>query len=174
VKCSSDSLIHFIYRSIQSCQLDTIAETNQFEPETRNYLEGNQMILKTRHHLEFYDKESCKKEQKTREAGIKMQEFVMAISQKAKSVDSDFIIIPQNGVEVIFNDLNPENELNHAFLNAIDGYGIEELYYDGDFKPDQYKLDMLHKLAPYKPVMVAEYISDNQNITDAVQRNAAE
>lgn len=116
----------------------------------------------------------CKKEQKTREAGIKMQEFVMAISQKAKSVDSDFIIIPQNGVEVIFNDLNPENELNHAFLNAIDGYGIEELYYDGDFKPDQYKLDMLHKLAPYKPVMIAEYISDNQSIPDAVQRNAAE
>ncbi len=117
---------------------------------------------------------SCNKEKKTNDAGRKMQAFVQSISAYAKTISPNFIIIPQNGIETIFEDINPENPLNMAYLNAIDGYGIEELFYDGKEKLDSYKLDMLRKLAPHKPIMVSEFINDSQHVNDAVQKNKNE
>lgn len=117
---------------------------------------------------------SCKKEKKTQDAGLKMQSFVQNISAFSKSQNPNFIIIPQNGVEVLFDDINPSNELNTSFLNAIDGFGIEELFYFGKEKVDSYKLDMLRKLAPHKKILVSELIDNPQNIPDAITRNSAE
>jgi len=61
-----------------------------------------------------------------------MQDFVIHISNYAHELNSDFIIIPQNGIELAFNDQDPANGLNLAYLNAIDGVGVEELFYNGD------------------------------------------
>lgn len=117
---------------------------------------------------------SCKKEQKTQDAGRKMQEMVIAISQTAKAVNPNFIIIPQNGVETIFNDVQEDKELNFNFINAIDAYGNEELFYNGKPEQDDYKLNMLRQLKPYKPVLVAEYVSSSGDIPDAIQQNTNE
>ncbi|MCC6767464.1 MAG: hypothetical protein IT240_00340, partial [Bacteroidia bacterium] len=45
----------------------------------------------------------CSKEKKSQKAAGKMQEFVIDISNYARSFDDDFIVIPQNGVELAFN-----------------------------------------------------------------------
>jgi len=58
-----------------------------------------------------------------------MRNFVIGISEYSKAIDSDFIIIPQNGQELVTVD-GEENGLACAeYLSAIDGVGREDLYY---------------------------------------------
>lgn len=61
-----------------------------------------------------------------------MRDFVIGISQYAKAVDSDFIVIPQNGQELV--TLNGEENGTPVveYLNAIDGVGREDLFYGYD------------------------------------------
>lgn len=103
-----------------------------------------------------------------------MQEFVIAIADYARAQKPGFIIIPQNGSELAFNYLWQPDGINSAYLNAIDGFGIEELFYYNTYKPDQERLEMLRELVQYKPVMVSEMVSDNNSISHAYQVNAAE
>jgi cysteinyl-tRNA synthetase, unknown class len=82
---------------------------------------------------------SCNKE-KDNDSGIpenidfkqEMRNFVIGISQYAKLTKSDFIIIPQNGIELVTDDGNETGNLNTAYLNAIDGNGQEDLFYGYD------------------------------------------
>lgn len=114
---------------------------------------------------------ACSKEKRSADAGIKMQEFVINISSYARNIDPDFIIIPQNGPELAFNNVDPESDLNIPFTNSIDGFGIEELFYNGVYAPDNYRLEMLQKIKTTKKVLVSEYLSDNSNFTDALSLN---
>ena len=59
----------------------------------------------------------------------RMREFVTAISQYARSYQSGFIVIPQNGIEIITDDGESDGPLNSAYMNAIDGHGQEDLFY---------------------------------------------
>lgn len=52
-----------------------------------------------------------------------MRNFVQGISQYAKAIDNNFIVIPQNGQELVTTDGNENSVLNTAYLNAIDGVG---------------------------------------------------
>jgi cysteinyl-tRNA synthetase len=106
--------------------------------------------------------------------GEEMQGFVKNISAYARSLDPDFIIIPQNGPELAFNDLEPSVGMNHAYLDAIDGMGIEELFYDGSLSVDEERLDMLRQLKAFKKVLVSDYVTDPGDISDAIRRNQAE
>jgi uncharacterized protein (TIGR01370 family) len=61
-----------------------------------------------------------------------MVDFVVALSQYAKALDPDFKVIPQNAVGLLaLTESNP-NLPNAAYLNAIDGIGVEDLWYDGN------------------------------------------
>lgn len=110
----------------------------------------------------------------TKEAGRKMQEFVISISKYAKKQKSDFLIIPQNGIELAFFEVNPAKEVHNEYLNAIDGFGIEELFYDHEFKPDDYRINILRKVADRKRIFVSEVVQDSLNIQDAITRNSDE
>ncbi|MNK08345.1 hypothetical protein D3C87_262780 [compost metagenome] len=114
------------------------------------------------------------KERKTEKAGVKMQDFIIAISDYARAQDPDFILIPQNGEEVLFEGTDPEKAVNSRLVHAIDGYGIEELFYNGSYAPDDYRLNMLRKVNPGLKVMVADYLSDDASYTDALQAADAE
>ena len=48
---------------------------------------------------------SCSKEKRSDKAAEKMQDFVISISNYAREQDPDFIIIPQNGIELAFNNI---------------------------------------------------------------------
>lgn len=61
-----------------------------------------------------------------------MINFVVALSQHAKALDPNFKVIPQNAVGLLaLNESNPSVP-NSAYLHAIDGIGVEDLWYDGN------------------------------------------
>lgn len=100
-----------------------------------------------------------------------MQDFVIGISKYAKSINQNFVIIPQNGIELCFNNTELSDGINYEYLNAVDGFGIEELFYDGKLDIAQEKLSMLNYIKNKKAIFVSEYIDDNNYYTDAINRN---
>ena len=58
-----------------------------------------------------------------------MRDFVILISKRAKLNRPGFYIIPQNALDLITEDGNPDGRLIYSYLNAIDGTGREELFY---------------------------------------------
>lgn len=107
---------------------------------------------------------NTEKQTKTVEAGKKMQHFVIDISKYARNLKKDFIIIPQNGAELAFIDINPDKELNQNYLNAIDGIGIEELFDDSNMKFDDYRLKMLQKIGKTEKVIVSDVVNKTENV----------
>jgi len=61
-----------------------------------------------------------------------MRNFVIAIGQYAKSFDNNFIVIPQNGLELITSDGTMQGVPVTAYLDAINGVGREDLFYGYD------------------------------------------
>jgi cysteinyl-tRNA synthetase len=100
---------------------------------------------------------SCSKERKSNRAGRKMQDFVIEISKYSKAQNPNFAIIPQNGEELMFKFLDDGEGFDENFINAIDGFGIEELFYNGSFTPDNYRLDLLLQAREKLPILVADY-----------------
>lgn len=117
---------------------------------------------------------SCSKEKRSDRKGPKMQEFVIAISDYARKQDANFIVIPQNGIELAFQDLAIDDGLNQGYLNAIDGVGIEELFFNVSALSDNERLEMLREVVNSKTVMVADYVESNSNYTSALQKCADE
>ena len=113
---------------------------------------------------------ACGKEKKTTKASVKMQEFIQEISQYTRSYNSSFILIPQNGEELIYNDLEEEKGLNQAFISSVNGWAIEELFYNGDPGVDDYRLAMCQKMVPTKVVLVADYLNSDSYESDARQQ----
>jgi cysteinyl-tRNA synthetase len=113
----------------------------------------------------------CFKERRSDKAAEKMQDFVVGISNYARGFDPDFIIIPQNGTELAFNNIDPTEGLNSSYMSAIDGLGVEELFYNDGYSLDNERLSMLRDIDDSKKIMVAEYVGDQNNISDALNRN---
>lgn len=103
-----------------------------------------------------------------------MQSFIIDISTYARSVDPDFIIIPQNGSELAFNFLTQEDGLSPEFMGAIDAFGIEELFYNGALQNSEERLSMLREIVDQKKILVSEFVNNNSDIPDAWARNYAE
>jgi len=114
---------------------------------------------------------SCSKEKRSDVAAKKMQDFVISISDYARSFDPDFIIIPQNGVELVFNNAEPDDGFNTSYMSAIDGLGVEELFYYEVFALDPERLSMLRKIEDLKKIMVSEYVTNNSDISAAFDQN---
>ncbi len=66
-----------------------------------------------------------------------MRLFVENISKYAKNHDPNFIVIPQNGIELVTEDGEPNGNLSVAYIESIDGVGQESLFYgyEEDNKP---------------------------------------
>ena len=111
---------------------------------------------------------SCTKERKSAKAGRAMQAFVESISDYARSFDPAFIIIPQNGAELLYRNLAYEEGTDPLFLSAIDGMGAEELFYNGTYSPDAYRLKLLAGVAGEKTVLVSDYLNDSSYLTHAL------
>jgi cysteinyl-tRNA synthetase len=63
-----------------------------------------------------------------------MREFVGSISEYAKEKHESFIIVPQNGHELVTSNGETDSEVQYDYLAAIDGAGQEDLFfgYDAD------------------------------------------
>jgi cysteinyl-tRNA synthetase len=80
---------------------------------------------------------SCSKDEKSEPDSVsnakqKMRDFVIDISQYAKAKNSNFNVIPQNGIELVSMDGESTTVSNAAYLNAIDANGQEDLLYGYD------------------------------------------
>jgi cysteinyl-tRNA synthetase len=58
-----------------------------------------------------------------------MRQFVEEISSYAHSLDSDFLVIPQNGQELLVQGEDINSEIDQIYLASIDGIGREDLFY---------------------------------------------
>jgi len=115
---------------------------------------------------------SCRKEKRSNKAALKMQEFIVNISNYARGLDHNFIIIPQNGIELAFSNCDTTEGFNSTFMSAIDGVGVEALFYEGDLSADDGRLSMATQIKnASKKVLVADYLNNDANIADAIQQN---
>lgn len=78
------------------------------------------------------DKESADTEYRQ-----EMRLFVQNISAYAKSINPNFLVIPQNGQELVTDTGEPNGIPNLIYLGAIDAVGREDLFYGykGDNRP---------------------------------------
>ncbi|HAF29149.1 MAG TPA: hypothetical protein DCG75_08895 [Bacteroidales bacterium] len=80
---------------------------------------------------------SCSDDEETPDYGDvdfrqEMRDFVIQISQYAKAENANFIVIPQNGQELVTINGEEDGTPVSTYLNAIDGVGREDLYYGYD------------------------------------------
>lgn len=62
-----------------------------------------------------------------------MRSFVSEISAYAKESNSNFYIVPQNGIELIAVDGDLSQPLYMNYINAIDGHAQESLFFSHQF-----------------------------------------
>ncbi len=111
-----------------------------------------------------------------------MRQFVQGISFYAKGEHPGFIIIPQNGQELVSLDGEADGPPAADYLAAIDGTGREDLFYgyDSDNKAtlsdeSEYLLDFCRVfLDQGKTVLVTDYCWDTDKVDDALQLNGQE
>jgi cysteinyl-tRNA synthetase len=61
-----------------------------------------------------------------------MRDFVIGISIYSKQKNPDFIIIPQNGQELLTSGGEPDDPIAQDYSSAIDGVGREDLFFGYD------------------------------------------
>ena len=110
-----------------------------------------------------------------------MRVFVEGISGYARVLNSDFIIIPQNGHELLTLNGIAEGPVASEYIAAIDGVGREDLFYgyDSDDKPtaavDSEPMLVFMTLAESLGVQVlaTDYCSTHTNMNDSYAQNNA-
>lgn len=111
-----------------------------------------------------------------------MRQFVIGIADYARSIDTDFIIIPQNGQDLCVTGGAADGALATEYIAHIDGQGREELYYGFDNNDDQptpspetthWKayLDRLNDAGV--KVLVTDYCSSPTNVDNSYAWNNA-
>ncbi|MXN90675.1 hypothetical protein GR160_05505 [Flavobacterium sp. Sd200] len=109
-----------------------------------------------------------------------MRNYVIGISRSGKAVNPNFLIIPQNGIELVTangeEDGNPDTE----YLTAIDGNGQEDLFYGYDNDDVATPADATAYLKNSldisknagKTILAIDYCSTPSKITDSYSKNA--
>ena len=102
-----------------------------------------------------------------------MRSFVIGLSDYARSNDPDFIVIPQNGHELVTMNGEHDGQPAQDYLDAIDGGGQEDFNYgydgDGVPTPDDEKawlkgfLDILESNS--KQVLVIDYAHEHRSMS---------
>ncbi|MFC2104881.1 endo alpha-1,4 polygalactosaminidase [Bacteroidota bacterium] len=79
---------------------------------------------------------SCSEEEDTPDYNLdfkqEMRDFVISLSQYAKAENSNFVIIPQNGHELVSSNGDTDGTPEIGYNNAIDACGQEDLFYGYD------------------------------------------
>ncbi len=108
-----------------------------------------------------------------------MRDFVISLSKEAKNRRSNFIVIPQNGQELITDTGDAKGQLQKNYLKAIDATGRENMFYgynqDNQKTPAEdreflRKLSLLNKNNNV-PVLATDYCSSKNKIDDSYAIN---
>lgn len=105
-----------------------------------------------------------------------MRSFVQQISAKGKSWRAGFVVIPQNGLDLLTTHGGPASPHATAYLQAIDGVGQEEVFYGYDNNDDvatpTYEHTMMLDMCRFanlngKKVLLTDYATTPQHQSDA-------
>ena len=108
-----------------------------------------------------------------------MRNLVQEISAYAKDIDEDFLIVPQNGQEILTINSEPDGPLAMDYINSIDAVGREDMFYGytGDDKatPAQDR-DFLISICDVakdngKLVLATDYCSAHSKMDDSYAKN---
>ena len=110
-----------------------------------------------------------------------MREFVQDLSSYAKEKKSGFIIIPQNGHELVSDNGDNSGGAHIAYNAAIDACGQEDLFYgynnDDEATPkedNEYLCDLLDiAKGNDNTILVTDYCSTHSKMDDSYAKNAA-
>ena len=108
-----------------------------------------------------------------------MRDLVIEISTYSRTINLDFIVIPQNGIELISSDGTAGASLEMDYINAIDGVGQEDLFYgytrDDRETPEnetEYLLEFLDRLTGTgRNALVTDYCSSSEHKSRSVELN---
>jgi len=108
-----------------------------------------------------------------------MREFVQNIGRYARTIDENFIVIPQNGQELVTLNGEEDGQPAAEYLQVIDGVGREDLFYgyDRDDKATpavdrEYMIAFLDVCeANGVEVMVTDYCSALSKMEDSYLQN---
>ena len=125
------------------------------------------------------DKETKKCEVPDLDFRQEMRTFVQEISAYAKDIDPDFLIIPQNGQEILTTNSDPDGPLATDYINAIDAVGREDMFYGyyGDDKATPAEdRDFLISICDVakdngKLVLATDYCSTHSKMDDSYAKN---
>ena len=104
-----------------------------------------------------------------------MTSLVQRLSAWSHGRAPGFLIIPQNGHDLLTVDGDPDGPLETGYVGAIDGIAREELHYgygrDGEPTPDEERARMTRFLDRFhaggRPVLVIDYCIDRRCADDA-------
>ena len=100
-----------------------------------------------------------------------MLDFILKIRQHiASKTTKTFYMLPQNG-ELIINETNVDATMKGKFFQAINGIGVEDVFFPGDlpennpYNPSQDRLNALTEFMQNgKQVFSVEYLTNSQKI----------
>ena len=110
-----------------------------------------------------------------------MRDFVIGISQKGKAAKTGFIVIPQNGIELVTTTGEHGGNPHLAYLDAIDGNGQEDLLYGYDNDNDATPADVTSYIKSFldvsknsgNTVLVTDYCSTPLKMSDSYSANTS-
>lgn len=108
-----------------------------------------------------------------------MRKFVISISEYGKKYNPHFIVVPQNGHELITDDGTENGSVHKKYISAISGVGRESLFYgyakDNEPTPENEKKQMLALCSLFKKygkkVLVTDYCSGKKKADDSYFKN---
>lgn len=108
-----------------------------------------------------------------------MRDFVQELSAYSKGIDANFLIIPQNGQEILTTNSEPDGTPDDTYIDAIDAVGREDLFYgyedDDKATPTEdleYMIDFCDIAKEKdKPVLVTDYCFTQSKMADSYTRN---
>lgn len=108
-----------------------------------------------------------------------MRNFVQGISTYARTLSPNFIIIPQNGHNLISKNGEASGPIDNNYIQAINGLGREDLFYgynsDDEETPNEETIDMVSflKVAHNNglQILVTDYCSTYPKMDNSYTRN---
>ena len=109
----------------------------------------------------------------------RMRDLVISISNYTRQVDPDFILVPQNGHDLLSVEPDTIGTPALDYIEAIDGMGQEDLLYGSDMDNKETPLDETERLqglldlgqANGLQALVIDYCFDLEKMDDSYQRN---
>lgn len=115
---------------------------------------------------------ACSGDKGTRDYRDEMRQFVQNISIYARAINPGFIIVPQNGIELITETGNANGPISEYYFQTVTAFAQEDVFFgyvaDNQPTPPKIRDELIRFLDRIrnegKPVLVIDYCSSTPNI----------